>query len=418
MSESLEEIALEEADFLTHITKPIRPIHLIDSQELLVSFSKKLSTAAEPFALDAERASGFKYSQRAYLLQISSATSDIYLIDPTGIEDLTPLRDLLNNKSWILHAATQDLSCLYELGLKPGEIFDTELAARLMSLPHVGLGGLLEDELQITLDKEHSAADWSKRPLPQDWLIYAALDVEFLHQLRNILITKLTASNKLELATQEFQALCVWQSPGAKPDPWRRTSGMHEVRGGIEAAIVRQIWLKREEIAKERDIAPGRVLNDAAIVEIAAQKPKTETDLKSLSTIKHRPAKNDSAIWFEQLQIALQLPADQWPVKQKATESYPAPKSWLERRPEAYQRLQFMKVALHQLGEETQIPVEHLCSPDLVKRWCWDKPSLDQDSTQQWLLAHGARSWQVEKITPLLLKSLDNPEVDEFEELG
>jgi len=305
MSESLEEIALEEADFLTHITKPIRPIHLIDSQELLVSFSKKLSTAAEPFALDAERASGFKYSQRAYLLQISSATSDIYLIDPTGIEDLTPLRDLLNNKSWILHAATQDLSCLYELGLKPGEIFDTELAARLMSLPHVGLGGLLEDELQITLDKEHSAADWSKRPLPQDWLIYAALDVEFLHQLRNILITKLTASNKLELATQEFQALCVWQSPGAKPDPWRRTSGMHEVRGGIEAAIVRQIWLKRDQIAQERDIAPGRVLNDAAIVDIAAQKPKTETDLKSLSTIKHRPAKNDSAIWFEQLQIAL-----------------------------------------------------------------------------------------------------------------
>ncbi len=67
MSESLEEIALEEADFLTHITKPIRPIHLIDSQELLVSFSNKLSTAAEPFALDAERASGFKYSQRAYL---------------------------------------------------------------------------------------------------------------------------------------------------------------------------------------------------------------------------------------------------------------------------------------------------------------------------------------------------------------
>ena len=418
MSESLEEIALEEADFLTHITKPIRQFHLVDNQESLEEFCKTLETFSEPYALDAERASGFKYSQRAYLLQISAATSDIYLIDPIAMQDLTPLRNLLNNKSWILHAATQDLPCLYELGLKPGEIFDTELAARLMSLPHVGLGGLLEDELEITLDKEHSAADWSKRPLPQDWLIYAALDVEFLHQLRKILIEKLTASNKLELANQEFASLCNWQSPGLRHDPWRRTSGMHEVRGGIESAIVRQIWNKRDEIAKERDIAPGRVLNDAGIVEIAAKKPKTVEELKSLSSVKYRPAKNDATIWFEQLQIALQLTPDQWPVKQKGIETYPAPKSWLEKRPEAYQRFQYVKSALHQLSEEVQIPVEHLCSPDLVKRWCWDKPSEDEISTSLWLSEHGARAWQAEKLTPILLKSLDNPKVDEFEELG
>lgn len=135
MSESLEEIALEEADFLTHITKPVRQFHLIDNQESLNDFCKTLEKFPEPYALDAERASGFKYSQRAYLLQISAATSDIYLIDPIAMNDLSPLQQLLNNKSWILHAATQDLPCLYELALKPGEIFDTELAARLMSLP-------------------------------------------------------------------------------------------------------------------------------------------------------------------------------------------------------------------------------------------------------------------------------------------
>jgi ribonuclease D len=232
------------------------------------------------------------------------------------------------------------------------------------------------------------------------------------------LIEKLTASNKLELANQEFASLCNWQSPGLRNDPWRRTSGMHEVRGGIESAIVRQIWNKRDEIAKERDIAPGRVLNDAGIVEIAAKKPKTVEELKSLSSIKYRPAKNDAAIWFEQLQIALQLTPDQWPVKQKGIETYPAPKSWLEKRPEAYQRLQYVKSALHQLSEEVQIPVEHLCSPDLVKRWCWDKPSEDESSTALWLTEHGARAWQAEKLTPILLKSLDNPKVDEFEELG
>jgi ribonuclease D len=412
MSESLEEIALEEADFLTHITKPIRNFELIDNQESLINCCNNLEKDEQPYAIDAERASGFKYSQRAYLLQISSATSDIYLIDPTSIKDLTPLRQLLNNKSWILHAATQDLPCLFELELTPGEIFDTELAARLLSLPHVGLGGLLEDELQITLDKEHSAADWSKRPLPQDWLVYAALDVEFLHQLRKSLKQKLIDNNKLNLAQQEFKALCSWQSPGLRNDPWRRTSGMHEVRGGQDSAIVRQIWLKRDEIAQQRDIAAGRVLNDAGIVEIAAKKPKTVQELKDLASIKYRPAKNDAEIWFEQLQIALQLGPDQWPVKQKGAESYPAPKSWLEKRPEAYHRLQFVKAQLHKLSEELLIPVEHLCSPDLVKKWCWDKPTDQLETINDWLISQGARDWQAQNLAPVLLSSLDNPKVD------
>lgn len=412
MSESLEEIALEEADFLTHITKPIRNFELIDNQESLINCCNNLEKDEQPYAIDAERASGFKYSQRAYLLQISSATSDIYLIDPTSIKDLTPLRQLLNNKSWILHAATQDLPCLFELELTPGEIFDTELAARLLSLPHVGLGGLLEDELQITLDKEHSAADWSKRPLPQDWLVYAALDVEFLHQLRKSLTQKLIDNNKLNLAQQEFKALCSWQSPGLRNDPWRRTSGMHEVRGGQDSAIVRQIWLKRDEIAQQRDIAAGRVLNDAGIVEIAAKKPKTVQELKDLASIKYRPAKNDAEIWFEQLQIALQLGPDQWPVKQKGAESYPAPKSWLEKRPAAYHRLQFVKAQLHKLSEELLIPVEHLCSPDLVKKWCWDKPTDQLETINEWLISQGARDWQAQNLAPVLLSSLDNPKVD------
>jgi ribonuclease D len=412
MSESLEEIALEEADFLTHITKPIRNFQLIVSQESLIDCCNNLEKDEQPYAIDAERASGFKYSQRAYLLQISSATSDIYLIDPTSIKDLTPLRQLLNNKSWILHAATQDLPCLFELELKPGEIFDTELAARLLSRPHVGLGGLLEDELQITLDKEHSAADWSKRPLPQDWLVYAALDVEFLHQLRKTLTRQLSENNKLDLAQQEFKALCSWQVPGLRNDPWRRTSGMHVVKGGQDSAIVRQIWLKRDEIAQQRDIAPGRVLNDAGIVEISAKKPKTVQELKELTSIKYRPAKNDAEIWFEQLQIALQLSPDQWPVKKKGAETYPAPKSWLEKRPEAYHRLQFVKTQLQKMSEELLIPVEHLCAPDLVKKWCWDKPNDELEIINEWLLSQGARAWQAQNLAPVLLSSLDNPKVD------
>ena len=266
--------------------------------------------------------------------------------------------------------------------------------------------------MQITLDKEHSAADWSKRPLPQDWLVYAALDVEFLHQLRKTLTRQLSENNKLDLAQQEFKALCSWQVPGLRNDPWRRTSGMHVVKGGQDSAIVRQIWLKRDEIAQQRDIAPGRVLNDAGIVEIAAKKPKTVQELKELTSIKYRPAKNDAEIWFEQLQIALQLSPDQWPVKKKGAETYPAPKSWLEKRPEAYHRLQFVKTQLQKMSEELLIPVEHLCAPDLVKKWCWDKPNDELEIINEWLLSQGARAWQAQNLAPVLLSSLDNPKVD------
>jgi ribonuclease D len=154
------------------------------------------------------------------------------------------------------------------------------------------------------------------------------------------------------------------------------------------------------------------VLNDAGIVEIAAKKPKTVQELKELTSIKYRPAKNDAEIWFEQLQIALQLSPDQWPVKKKGAETYPAPKSWLEKRPEAYHRLQFVKTQLQKMSEELLIPVEHLCAPDLVKKWCWDKPNDELEIINEWLLSQGARAWQAQNLAPVLLSSLDNPKVD------
>ena len=415
MSKSLEEIAIEESDFLTHITKPIRNFVYIDSDQSLNDMFQKIDAKNEIYAIDAERASGFKYSNRAYLLQISTKNSDIYLIDPVAIKDLTPLRQLLNNKYWILHAATQDLPCLQELELHPGKIFDTELAARLLSLTKVGLAGLLEEELAITLDKEHSAADWSVRPLPNDWLIYAALDVEFLHQLMDCLTIKLEKSNKIELAQQEFDNLLTWKSSAQRKDPWRKTSGMHDIKTGLDSAIVKELWEKRDEIAKLRDIAPGRILNDSAIIELALVKPKTVAELCELKNIKYRPSKNDAQIWFDCLQNAMKLNPDQWPVKSKNLETYPQPKTWQQKRPEAFKRLQFLKSSLLKLSEEKLIPVEHLCSPDLVKKWAWDSPTKDLSATSSWLISQGARRWQADLISTLMVQSLDNLEVDEFE---
>ena len=195
------------------------------------------------------------------------------LIDPVACPDLSGLDAALAGTEAVLHAASQDLPCLADLGYRPRQLFDTELAGRLLGYPRVGLGPLVETVLGLGLEKGHAAADWSTRPLPDDWLRYAALDVEVLVELRDVLAAELVAQGKDEWARQEFAAVLSAGPPPPRPDPWRRTSGIHRVRNRRGLAIVRELWLERDKIARRRDLSPGRVLPDPAIVEAARARP-------------------------------------------------------------------------------------------------------------------------------------------------
>ncbi|MBA2308618.1 MAG: ribonuclease D, partial [Pseudonocardiales bacterium] len=200
-----------------------------------------MAAGTGPVAIDAERASGFRYSARAYLIQLRRAGVGTALVDPIPVGgDLSPLVAPLNGPEWVLHAASQDLACLAEVGLRPANLFDTELAARLAGLPRVGLGPLVEQMLGLTLEKGHGAADWSRRPLPPDWLNYAALDVEVLLELRDALDALLTEQGKREWAAQEFEAIRTAPSAPPRAEPWRRTSGIHRVRRARQLAAVRE----------------------------------------------------------------------------------------------------------------------------------------------------------------------------------
>ena len=188
----------------------------------------------------------------------------------------------------MLHAANQDLPCLAEVGLVPVRLFDTELAGRLLGLPRVGLGPMVEQLLGLALEKGHGAADWSRRPLPEDWLVYAALDVEVLIALRDVLAGLLEEQGKLEWARQEFEAVRTAPPPAPRAEPWRRTSGVHRVRKPRALAVVRSLWEARDRLAAERDIAPGRVLPDAAIVDAAT----SASAVASVSEERNVPVEN------------------------------------------------------------------------------------------------------------------------------
>lgn len=368
----------------------------------LIAVVAAISQGTGPVALDAERASGFKFSQRAYLIQIRRDGCGSHLIDPTSFANLDVLQAALQDVDWILHAASQDLVCLAEVGLIPtAGLFDTELAGRLLGLPRVGLGPMIETQLGFSLAKEHSAADWSTRPLPESWLNYAALDVEFLIELWNVLDQQLIAAGKRDWAIQEFDHVRRTTASIERVDPWRRTSGMHVIRSPREIAIIREVWQARDEIAREQDIAPGRILSDSHIVTIASSGLTTKSDLRTLSLMHLRNVKRHADTWIHAAIRAHDLSEDQLPPVKLPATGTPAPRNWEARNPVAWQRLEFTRGKLADTAEELNLPVENLMTPETVRRILWSPPNSPQQLREE-LVNYGARPWQIEIVAPVL----------------
>ena len=381
---------------------------VIDSDAAFKSALSDLAKGTGPFAVDAERASGYKYSSRAYLIQIKRNGGGLHLIDPIpfgpGHQLFIELNELLNTDEVILHASTQDLPCLRELGINPKLLFDTELGGRIAGLPRVGLGPLLEAHLGVLLAKEHSAVDWSVRPLPQDWLNYAALDVELLVELRNIIAQLLLDAKKLPWAEAEFAAILAAPPSPPRVDPWRRTSGMHKIRKRSQLAIIRALWNVRNEIAAGQDVSPGKLLNDSAIVELAMNPPTNKREFdKVLRPIGLRARWKDNLdIWLATISTAVALPENEHPEMRAAGDSMPPTKIWKERFPEKYAPFTHARAAVEARAAVLNIPVENLIAPDVIRKLVW-KLSTDVEKDA---LDLGARPWQVAEIADLVTAAL------------
>ena len=387
---------------------------IIETEEAFDAALTALAQGVGPYAFDAERASGFKYSARAYLIQIKRTGGGLHLIDPIpfgpGHRCFAELNNLIADEEVILHASTQDLPCLRELGINPQILFDTELGGRIAGLARVGLGPLLESQMGVSLAKEHSAADWSKRPLPNEWLNYAALDVELLVELRDKVYTLLVDAKKWSWAQEDFAAIISAPAPAPRIDPWRRTSGMHKIKKRLQMAVVRELWQARDEIAQGADVSPSRLLSDAAITELAQNVEKSPiTNRKHLEKIlrplglRARWLENAST-WITSITTAMELPEDQWPEARSKSDSLPPIKLWRERFPEKYIPLSHARFNLAAKAQELAIPLENLISPELVRRICWSPP-LD-NSVLEALQALGARRWQAEIAAPILQAAL------------
>jgi ribonuclease D len=366
--------------------------------------AEAIAAGRGPIAVDAERASGFRYSARAYLVQLRRAGAGTALIDPIPlIGRFGPLAEAMDGPEWVLHAASQDLPCLAELGLRPARLFDTELAGRLAGLARVGLGPMVEQLLGLRLEKGHGAADWSTRPLPEDWLVYAALDVEVLVRLRDVLDQLLTEQGKRDWAAQEFEAVRTAAPPPPRSDPWRRTSGIHRIRRPRQVAAVRELWIARDGLAAQRDVAPGRVLPDSAIVDAAVTAPGSPEELAKMPVFRGRAQRRLARYWWSALDRAARLPTGELPPVALPTDGPPPVSRWADRDPPASARLAAARGVVTALSQRYRIPVENLLQPDLLRRLCWQPPD---GAVTDALRIGGAREWQIGLLADPLSEAL------------
>jgi ribonuclease D len=400
-----------------------------DTEEALLEVCAGIAGGTGPVAIDAERASGYRYSSRAYLIQLRREGTTTFLVDPIAFSSLAPLQEALEGTEWILHAATQDLPCLNEVGLTPTSLFDTELAGRLLGYPRVGLATLVETKLGWRMKKEHSAVDWSTRPLPAPWLEYAALDVEVLVELRDVLARELVEAGKDDWARQEFDALRSFEAT-ERVDAWRRTSGMHRVRGRRGLGAVRALWETRDAIAAQRDVTPGRIIPDSAIVAAAQALPQDRATLLATKGFHGRGAERYSARWVAALREVAELPEKDLPTRAPRGDGPPLPRAWAEKDPVAARRLVLAREAMTALAEEHRLPVENVLTPDYLRRTLWTPPRVREpgallDAVAEMLAGYGARSWQIGLAAPVIVRAIleadtapppDPAELDAIEE--
>ncbi|WP_438612666.1 HRDC domain-containing protein [Kocuria cellulosilytica] len=385
-----------------HLAAPFDGIPpVIDTVAGLERAAAAVAEGSGPAAIDTERASGFRYGQRAFLVQLRREGVGTVLIDPEATGSLAVLGEALSGVEWVLHAATQDLPSLRALGMEPDRLFDTELGGRIAGLRRVGLAAETEELLGYTLAKEHSAVDWSRRPLPRDWLNYAALDVEMLIQLRWAMEELLREKGKLEWALEEFEAVRTAEPAPPRQDPWRRTSGINKVKGRRQLTALRGLWEERERLAQYKDVAPGRLLPDAALVAAATAMPRTVPQLLATPGFHGRLAAREAPRWLRAIAEARNA-TELVPFTVKS-DALPPVKAWEVKRPEAAARLKVLKPLVAELAEAHELPTENLLTPEHLRRFCWQPPKSTTDqAVADRLRDLGARRWQVELTAPVL----------------
>lgn len=251
------------------------PAAFVDAPEALRLLAERVAGLAR-VALDTEANSLHAYRERVCVVQLST-DHESAIIDPLVLPDLAPLGAALarTDLEVVLHGGDYDIAVLSrDHGIALGRVFDTHVAATLLGEPRVGLADLAATHLGVQLDKRFQTADWGRRPLTPEQLVYLQGDTQWLLPLRDLLAARLRERDLEEEAEIEFRRLALRRGRPLATDPegWRRLKGASEL-GAEGRAVLAALWTWRESEAERRDLPPFKVLAPQALLAVAQRPP-------------------------------------------------------------------------------------------------------------------------------------------------
>ncbi|MFH2220305.1 MAG: HRDC domain-containing protein [Pseudomonadota bacterium] len=309
---------------------------IIDTLSGLEAVARSLEKE-KAVAVDLEADSMYHFREKICLIQMATKRKNL-VVDPLRIKDLSPLKSLFLRQDIqkIFHGADYDIRSLYrDHEIEVNNLFDTELACRFIGIRETGLEAVLIKFFNINLNKKYQKKDWSKRPLPQEMMDYAARDVKYLLPLYEMLKKELDRKNRLSWVHEECACLSNVRPASSNDDPlFMKFKGAGRLRPS-SLAVLEAVLQYRKRLAEEKNRPLFKVFGNAPVMKIATARPVTLQRLNELKVLSQKQIDMYGKDLIETASRALKLPESKLPV-------YPRKKAPV-RSPEVPKRAKVLK---------------------------------------------------------------------------
>jgi ribonuclease D len=341
---------------------------MVDQFQKLKAVAKELA-AAKIIAVDTESNSLYAYQEQVCLIQFSTKEKD-YLIDTLALDDLSPLGPIFNSDKAlkVFHAAEYDLICLFrDYGFRFDFLFDTMIAARILGYQKVGYGSLVEKYFGVEMNKKYQRANWGKRPLKPEMLAYARLDSHFLIPLQEHLRKELEDAGLWELALEDFRRLTqgVEDTTSTSDEDFWKLRGARDLNPK-KAAVLKSLYLFREDQAEAQDRPPFKVISNQALVEIAQVCPNHKEELYILQSLNDRLADRYGKKIMQAVREGKQASPIQPPRHKRPQNS-------------VLSRIDALRHWRKVTGEQLRVPSDVVLPRDVLNRIAWAAPADMKD---------------------------------------
>ncbi len=325
---------------MTDPSDPRPSYRLITSTESLAKVIPDLMDETV-IAVDVEADSMFHFNEQVCLIQIASPGMCL-IIDPLAVRDLALLKPLFlsSETTKIVHGASYDVRCLDMCcDIQINNLFDTEIACRFLGMGETGLNAVVQSLFQVTLDKKYQKKDWSRRPLSDEMLEYAARDVLYLIPLWKIIKKQLAQKKRSAWVAEECRLISL-----ARPAPENGQPLFVKVKGSgrldrRSLAVLENLLKKRLEIAERKNLPPFKVIGNKTLIGLAEEKPRHRNALRRSQLLSDK----QMAMYAEPVCRAIQKGLDlkeadlpvyprqkRSPLSRKAAQRVDALKQWRE----------------------------------------------------------------------------------------